>query len=211
MTGGFCLLPTGASALVLPSFSLLGSHEASASRDPEEKWEQVWNLTQRNSDIKKQPRRESIHRLYKGKNLFIDWARVRISAQAVHRGKNLFIDCTRVRISPQAVHRGKNLFLLLVRRFSLLHGWSSVTGKDMNSILLIMCSNSLLIFHIPFYLGSSPRNSDRIVTKLQVTLAASDTLSQAPPTREYFPSPIRDKMTDGESSGPTANGVCLKY
>ena len=42
-----------------------------------------------------------------------------------------------------------------------------------------------------------------------VTLATSDMLSQAPPTREYFPSPILDKMTDDESSGPTANGVCL--
>ena len=35
-------------------------------------------------------------------------------------------------------------------------------------------------------------------------------LSQAPPTSEYFPSPILDKMTAAESSGPTANGVCLK-
>ena len=42
-----------------------------------------------------------------------------------------------------------------------------------------------------------------------VTLATSDMLSQAPPTREYFPSPILDKMTADESSGPTANGVCL--
>lgn len=42
-----------------------------------------------------------------------------------------------------------------------------------------------------------------------VTLATSEMLSQAPPTREYFPSPILDKMTDAESSGPTANGVCL--
>ena len=43
-----------------------------------------------------------------------------------------------------------------------------------------------------------------------VTLATSEMLSQAPPTREYFPSPILDKITEDESSGPTANGVCLK-
>ena len=43
-----------------------------------------------------------------------------------------------------------------------------------------------------------------------VTLATSEMLSHAPPTREYFPSPILDKITDAESSGPTANGVCLK-
>lgn len=42
-----------------------------------------------------------------------------------------------------------------------------------------------------------------------VTLATSDMWSQAPPTREYFPSPILDKITVAESSGPTANGVCL--
>ena len=43
-----------------------------------------------------------------------------------------------------------------------------------------------------------------------VTLATSEMLSQAPPTSEYFPSPILDKITEAESSGPTANGVCLK-
>ena len=43
-----------------------------------------------------------------------------------------------------------------------------------------------------------------------VTLATSEMLSHAPPTREYFPSPILDKITVAESSGPTANGVCLK-
>lgn len=45
---------------------------------------------------------------------------------------------------------------------------------------------------------------------ITVTLATSETLSHAPPTREYFPSPILDKITAAESSGPTANGVCLK-
>ncbi len=42
-----------------------------------------------------------------------------------------------------------------------------------------------------------------------VTFATSDILSHAPPTSEYFPSPILDKITVAESSGPTANGVCL--
>lgn len=44
---------------------------------------------------------------------------------------------------------------------------------------------------------------------ITVTLATSEMLSHAPPTREYFPSPILDKITAAESSGPTANGVCL--
>ena len=43
-----------------------------------------------------------------------------------------------------------------------------------------------------------------------VTLATSEMLSHAPPTSEYFPSPILDKMTEAESSGPSANGVCLR-
>lgn len=43
-----------------------------------------------------------------------------------------------------------------------------------------------------------------------VTLATSEMLSQAPPTSEYFPSPILDKITEAESSGLRANGVCLR-
>lgn len=45
---------------------------------------------------------------------------------------------------------------------------------------------------------------------LTITLATSEMLSHAPPAREYFPSPILDKITAAESSGPTANGVRLK-
>lgn len=67
--------------------------------------------------------------------------------------------------------------------------------------------------HIPINLviiGLNENNKIDIQLLIQlVTLATSDMLSQAPPTREYFPSPILAKMTEAESSGPTANGVCL--
>ena len=59
-------------------------------------------------------------------------------------------------------------------------------------------------------IGLNENNELHIQQLIQlVTLATSDMLSQAPPTREYFPSPILAKMTEAESSGPTANGVCL--
>ena len=60
-------------------------------------------------------------------------------------------------------------------------------------------------------LNSIPKSKRmKILNHITVTLATSEMLSHAPPTSEYFPSPILDKITEAESSGPTANGVCLR-
>ena len=45
----------------------------------------------------------------------------------------------------------------------------------------------------------------------RVTLDRSDAASHGPPASEYAPSPMRAKIADGGSSGPTAKGVRLQH